>query len=203
MQKDLAEEYRRKYDDREEKRALDKAHSLLKEAVFCGRQHLGKRHPVTLKSINNLAGVMRTRGDLEKAKELYEKAVQGMRDSLGDKHLDTLLCINNLAGVLRSMNAIDDAEECYKEAAAGIVEKLGDKHPTSVSTLYNWGLTLDEKGDFSSAVPLYLHELDHAVYAPEQRMERMKNLSERLRKVGMLQEARDLRVRMRQQMQQM
>eukprot|EP00435_Cladocopium_sp_Y103_P024158 s1164_g5.t3 len=182
MQKDLAEEYRRKYDDREEKKALDKAHSLLKEAVFCGRQHLGKRHPVTLKSINNLAGVMRTRGDLEKAKELYEKAVQGMRDSLGDKHLDTLLCLNNLAGVLRSVNEIDDAEECYKEAAAGIVEKLGDRHPTSVSTLYNWGLTLDEKGDFSSAVPLYLHELDHAVYAPEQRMERMKNLSERLRK---------------------
>ncbi|CAL1135190.1 unnamed protein product [Cladocopium goreaui] len=173
VEEDIQGEYRRKYDDREEKKALDKAHSLLKEAVFCGRQHLGKRHPVTFHSRETKAGVMRTRGDLEKAKELYEKAVQGMRDSLGDKHLDTLLCLNNLAGVLRSVNEIDDAEECYKEAATGIVEKLGDKHPTSyldllgVSTLYNWGLTLDEKGDFSSAVPLYLHELDHAVYAPE------------------------------------
>eukprot|EP00913_Durusdinium_trenchii_P034846 g32594.t2 len=85
-----------------------------------------------------------------------------------------------------------------QEAAIGIVGKLGDTHPTSLSTLYNWALTLDEKGDFSSAVPLYLHELDHAVYpTAEQRLERMKQLSERMRKLGMLQEARDLRARMR------
>ncbi|CAK9087459.1 unnamed protein product [Durusdinium trenchii] len=87
-----------------------------------------------------------------------------------------------------------------QEAAIGILRTetdggyqtnlhLTESDCEGLSTLYNWALTLDEKGDFSSAVPLYLHELDHAVYpTAEQRLERMKQLSERMRKLGMLQE---------------
>ncbi|CAJ1406936.1 unnamed protein product [Effrenium voratum] len=164
---DNAEECRRKCDPREETRQQHKAEALLKEAVVAGSNYLGTRHPVTLRAMNNLAGLHKDRGQLDKAKLMYEKAVAGLRAAQGDKHLDTLTCINNLGGVLRSLGEVDDAEECYKEASIGIVEKLGDLHPTSLSTLYNWALTLDELGDSASALPLYLHELDHGPFTGE------------------------------------
>ncbi|CAE7678595.1 Nphp3 [Symbiodinium microadriaticum] len=193
---DEVQDFRQSNDTLELKKAYEKAHVLLREAVAASQKNLGKRHPLALSLVDGKAGLLRDNGNLEEAEKLYEKVVDGMRSCQGFYHLDTLTAINNHAGVLRLQGDAVRAEGLYKEASEGIVKKLGDAHPISLSTLYNWALTLDALGDFESAIPLYLHHLEHGQYTPEQRIAAARQLSERLRRAGKLDEARELRRRM-------
>merc|ERR1712054_715116 len=90
------------------------------------REKLGDKHPSTLTSINNLAGLLEERGRLDEAEPLYQEALAGRREKLGDKHPDTLLSINNLAALLKAQGRLDEAERLDRGALAD-----RQKKPTS------------------------------------------------------------------------
>ena len=73
------------------KRTLDKKKTIL-----------GGRHPSTLRSMNNLALVLRHQGKYEEAEETHRQT-RGLRESvLGKEHLDTLGSMNNPREILKS-----------------------------------------------------------------------------------------------------
>ena len=62
---------------------------------------LGKRHPATAASLNNLAGLLYvSQGDYAAARPLLEQALAINKAVLGERHPDTALSLNNLAGLL-------------------------------------------------------------------------------------------------------
>ena len=62
---------------------------------------LGKEHPDTLGSMNNLASVLSSQGKYKEAEEIHGQALALRETVLGKEHPDTLGSMNNLALVLK------------------------------------------------------------------------------------------------------
>ena len=62
---------------------------------------LGKEHPDTLVSVNNLASVLQYQGNYEEAEQMNRRALEGKEKALGKEHPSTLTSVNNLALVLQ------------------------------------------------------------------------------------------------------
>ena len=73
--------------------AFERLEFLLAETVKISRETHGDKHKDTLVTINNLASMLDTRGDLAAAEPLYREALQARRETLGDRHKDTLVAI--------------------------------------------------------------------------------------------------------------
>ncbi len=84
----------------------------LKETV------LGKEHPDTLGSINNLAEVLSRQGKYDEAEEMHRQALALKETVLGKEHPSTLTSVNNLAEVLSRQGKYDEAEEMYRQMLA-------------------------------------------------------------------------------------
>ena len=61
---------------------------------------LGKEHPNTLTSINNLAGVLSSQGKYEEAEEMHRQALTLKKRVLEKKHPDTLTSVYYLTYLL-------------------------------------------------------------------------------------------------------
>ena len=89
---------------------------LLREALQASRETLGKRHPTTLTSINNLGMLLKEQGDLVRAAPLLRKALQARRGSLGNWHPDTATSMNNIGALLVLQGDLAGAAPLYSEA---------------------------------------------------------------------------------------
>ena len=63
---------------------------------------LGKDHPDTLVSVNNLANLLQAKGDYAGAEPLYRRVLEAQERTLGKEHPDTLTSVNNLANLLQA-----------------------------------------------------------------------------------------------------
>ncbi len=63
---------------------------------------LGKEHPNTLTSMNNLAQTLYAQGDLAGARKLQEQVLEAMTRLLGKEHPNTLTSMLNLAQMLQA-----------------------------------------------------------------------------------------------------
>ena len=63
---------------------------------------LGKEHPDTLVSVNNLALLYEAQGRYGEAEPLYRRALEAYERVLGKEHPDTLISVNNLAGLYQA-----------------------------------------------------------------------------------------------------
>ena len=59
------------------------------EALESCRATLGDRHPLTMTSMNNVAGLLQAQGKLNEAMQLWGEALEGNRLVHGDCHPDT------------------------------------------------------------------------------------------------------------------
>ena len=71
---------------------------------------LGKEHPDTLGSMNNLAEVLSIQGNYEEAERIHRQALALMERVLGKEHPDTLTSMSNLAEVLSRQSNYKEAE---------------------------------------------------------------------------------------------
>ena len=74
---------------------------------------LGKEHPSTLTSMNNLAEVLRGQGNYEEAERIHRQALALTEKVLGMEYPDTLTSMNNIALVLSSQGNYKEAERIY------------------------------------------------------------------------------------------
>ena len=66
-----------------------KAEPLYKEALEICQKVLGREHPDTATSLNNLAGLYMAMGDYAKAEPLFKEALEIRQKVLGPEHPDT------------------------------------------------------------------------------------------------------------------
>ena len=101
------------------------ANKFLAQDVQMNESQLGKEHPDTLSSVNNLAALLQNRGDYDNAEPLYRRALEARERTLGKEHPDTLSSVNNLAALLRGRGDYDNAEPLYRRALEARERTLG------------------------------------------------------------------------------
>ena len=106
------------------------------EATECA---LGREHPATLGSVNNLALLLKSKGDYDAAELLYRRAVAGSERVLGREHPDTLGSVNNLAALLDNKGDYDGAEPLYRRVLEACERMLGREHPNTLISVNNLG----------------------------------------------------------------
>src|SRR6202790_1229752 len=97
------------------------AEPLYKEALEIRQKVLGRDHPDTAQSLNNLAGLYKATGDYAKAEPLYKEALEIYQKVLGREHPDTATSLNNLALLELDLGQIQEAKRlCQLGHAAGL-----------------------------------------------------------------------------------
>ena len=135
--------------------AYSQAAPLLRDALAISEKMLGPEHPDTTIILNNLANVLRARGDLAEARPLSERALAISEKVLGPEHPDTAISLTNLANLLWSQGDLVGARPLYERALAIREKAFGPEHPDTATCLNSLASMLKAQGDFAGARPLY------------------------------------------------
>jgi hypothetical protein len=73
---------------------------LFRQTLQLREKVLGKKHPYTLHSMNNLALVLQTQGKYDEAEKLHRRTLELEEKVLRREHPSTLQSMNNIALVL-------------------------------------------------------------------------------------------------------
>jgi len=98
---------------------------------------LGKEHPDTLKSMNNLAILLNNQSKCDATESLFRETLQLAEKVLGKEHPDTLKSMNNLAILLKSQGNYNAAEPIYRETLQLAEKVLGKEHPDTLRIMNN------------------------------------------------------------------
>jgi hypothetical protein len=104
---------------------------------------LGKEHPATLSSVNNLAECLRALGDAAGALPLYRRALEGSERVLGADHPQTRSIAANLASLLADTDDQPGAQPPEPEQPAWV---LGATPLTASPGSAGLGYSLDLAG---------------------------------------------------------
>ncbi|MDR2713379.1 MAG: tetratricopeptide repeat-containing protein, partial [Clostridiales bacterium] len=113
---------------------------------------LGKEHPDTTATYNNMAGVYRAQGDYDKALLFYEKDLAICEKVLGKEHPSTAATYNNMAIVYEAQGDYDKALLYYEKALAIKEKVLGKEHPSTADTYNNMAIVYQAQGDYDKAL---------------------------------------------------
>ena len=116
---------------------------------------MGRDHPITATSLNNLAGLLQAEGNYTAAKPLYERALAIRERVLGPNHPTTATSLNNLAGLLQAEGDYAAAKPLYERALVIDESVYGVGHPELATDLNNLAALLQLQGDYTAAKPLY------------------------------------------------
>jgi len=121
---------------------------------------LGREHPETLTSVNNLAGLYKAQGRLAEAEPLFKRALEARERVLGKEHPETLGSADNLAGLYEAQGRLAEAEPLYKRALDGSERMLGREHPHTLTSVNNLAGLYEAQGRLAEAEPLYKRALE-------------------------------------------
>jgi len=136
------------------------AEPLLKRALEIREKTMGKDHPDTATSLNNLAGLYRAQGKYAEAEPFLKRALDIHEKALGKDHPLTATSLNNLAALYDSQGKYAEAEPLYKRALDIRVKTLGKDHPDTAESLNNLAELYNSQGMYVEAEPLYKRALD-------------------------------------------
>jgi tetratricopeptide (TPR) repeat protein len=95
---------------------------------------LGLNHPYVAFSLNDLATLLHSKGELVVARGLFERALAIREQALGTDHPQTALSLNNLGGLFRDQGDPTAARPLFERALAIREHVLGPDHPDTVAT---------------------------------------------------------------------
>jgi len=78
--------------------------AVSRRALSIRKKLLGAEHPDTAQSMNNLAELLRAKGDYEAAEPLYRRALDIFTKVLGEQHPNTITVSGNLEYCREKMN---------------------------------------------------------------------------------------------------
>lgn len=124
------------------------------------RRAFGSQPAETLRSMNNLGGVLLNEGRYPESEKLLREALDGRRRLLGPEHLETLTSMNNLAAVLFAEGRYADAEKLHQETLNIQRRVLGAEHPDTLLSMSNIGELLVAEGHYPEAEKIEREALD-------------------------------------------
>jgi tetratricopeptide (TPR) repeat protein len=136
------------------------AERLYRRALDIREKTLGKEHPDTITTLDNLARVLDDKGDYEEAEKLYRRALEIFEKTLGKEHPNTATTLNSLAILLRHKGNYEEAEKLFRRALEISEKILGKEHPNTATTLNNLANLLYDKGDYEEAERLFRRALE-------------------------------------------
>jgi tetratricopeptide (TPR) repeat protein len=127
------------------------ARSCAELALSISEKSFGPDAPDTGYSLNNLAGLLRAKGDYAAAEPLFRRALAIAEHAQGPDHPDTGTRLNNLADLLEAQGDYASALPLYRRALA-IAEKVQGAISEDVATrTNNLGVLLRNAGQFDKA----------------------------------------------------
>jgi tetratricopeptide (TPR) repeat protein len=131
------------------------AEELNQRALRGRRTLLGKEHPDTLTSMNNLAYVMQQQGKYKEAEHMDRQTLELKQKVLGKEHPSTLLSMHNLAAALGVQRRHKEADQMYRQTLELREKVLGSEHPLTLLSLCCLGVNLANCECFPEAEDLF------------------------------------------------
>ncbi len=119
---------------------------LYQRALEASERVLGKEHPDTLMSVNNLALCLKALGDARAALPLHERVLEARERVLGKEHRDTLISVSNLASCLYALGDAPAALPLCQRALEAHERLLGKEHPLTKIFQKNYEIVLRKAG---------------------------------------------------------
>jgi len=120
---------------------------------------LGREHPDTLRSMNNLALALSNQGKYAEAELINHQTLALQEKVLGKEHPDTLISMNNLAVLLNNQGKYNEAELINHQTLALNEKVLGKEHPDTLRSMNNLAVLLKNQGNYNEAEPIYRQTL--------------------------------------------
>jgi non-specific serine/threonine protein kinase/serine/threonine-protein kinase len=118
------------------------------------RQLIGPDDPVTLRSMQRLAGSLKDTGRLAEALILSEECLRRSRAKLGDDHPDTLRSMGTMTATLTSLGRTAEALPLYDETLRRSKATLGTDHPFTIACMNNMAAALSSLGRLNESLTL-------------------------------------------------
>jgi serine/threonine-protein kinase len=138
------------------RRAFDRAQTLLERALALRRASLGEDHPDVAESLYQLGVVLRARGEYERARELFQRALAIQRRTLDEAHPAVVLTVLRLSQLF---TPIDEQIATAREALALARRAQGAEHAVVADRMVRLGLLLLGKGIHDEAEALFRESL--------------------------------------------
>jgi non-specific serine/threonine protein kinase/serine/threonine-protein kinase len=107
------------------------------KAIILYSNHMGSAHPVTLRSMHDLALCYHDLGRYTEALKLHDETLSMQRTKLGPDHPDTLRSMNCLACTYAALGRHADALRLKEQTLERMKAKLGPDHPDTLSTMHS------------------------------------------------------------------
>jgi tetratricopeptide (TPR) repeat protein len=130
---------------------LDEAEPLFRRFVARQTEILGKNHFLVARAQNNLATLLRTKGDYQGAEQALVEALRIYQTGREPDQLDLAIAHHNLAGVFREAGDYERALEHADLAVTFKRNAVGPGSPQLVSSLLERSATLRERKEFALA----------------------------------------------------
>jgi serine/threonine-protein kinase len=131
---------------------LEEAAEALENALKIRELLLGPDDTGTLAVLNNIAGLMRARGELDRAEELFRRARAAyLRVGNEQALLGAALTLQNIGAVQVSRSSYAEALETLQQALVELREHRGPEHPDTLTVLQNVCVLGLNTGDYRGA----------------------------------------------------
>lgn len=129
--------------------------NLFKEALVLRSHILGKSHPATIKTMQNIANLIFYMGKYDLAeKELLKIKYLQLSSGMGDRQ-EYVITLNLLGVVYKDSNKFSDAEWCFLESKNILERTHCQKLPIYTDALNNLAVLYKDMGEYSKALPYY------------------------------------------------
>ena len=130
---------------------FEAAYLQCKDILQIRESKLGKRHPSTLATMNNLALVLDSQGKYAEAETMNRQTLKLSEEMLGKIHPETLTTMSNLALVLGRQGKYAEAETMNRQTLELSEEVLGKTHPETLTTMSNLARVLNSQSKYAEA----------------------------------------------------
>ncbi|KAI1286514.1 hypothetical protein F5Y03DRAFT_146430 [Xylaria venustula] len=127
------------------------AEQLYRQTLELREGVLGREHPSTLASMNNLANVLGSQGKYKEAETMHRQTLELKEGVLGREHPSTLDSMNNLALVLGSQGKYKEAETMHRQTLELKEGVLGREHLSTLDSMNNLAEVLRSQGKYEEA----------------------------------------------------
>jgi len=129
------------------------------KALAIREKVLGKEHPDTATTNNEIAVVYYSKGDYDHALDFHNKALAIKEKVLSKEHPDTALAYSNIAQIYYAQGDYSKALDFLTEALTIKEKVLGKDHPSTATAYNNIALIYKNKGDYGKALDFYTKAL--------------------------------------------
>ncbi|KAH8588542.1 hypothetical protein B0O99DRAFT_746711 [Bisporella sp. PMI_857] len=135
------------------------AEAMYRQTLQLRETVLGKEHPDTLATINNLAISLDRQSKYADAEAMHRQTLQLKETVLGKEHPDTLASMNNLALSLDRQGKYADAEAMHRQTLQLKETVLGKEHPDTLASITGLAISLDHQAKYAEAEAMHRQTL--------------------------------------------